>query len=93
MNTSELSADVAKRLGGTKSQGDAAVKAVLEAIQEAVKAGDKVSITGFGIFSAKQSAARTGRNPRTGETVEIAAKTTPAFKAGKGFVDALKAKA
>lgn len=89
MNKSELADAVGKSFGGNKSMGGAAVDAVLGAIQGALAAGDKVQISGFGTFEVRQRAARTGRNPRTGEEVAIKASNAPAFKAGKGLKDAV----
>jgi len=89
MNKSELADAVGKSFGGNKSMGGAAVDAVLGAIQDALAAGDKVQISGFGTFEVRQRAARTGRNPRTGEEVAIKASNAPAFKAGKGLKDAV----
>lgn len=68
---------------------DADVKALFEAIKDEVKAGNKVDIAGFGSFVASDRAARTGRNPQTGEVIQIAAKKSPTFKASKTFKDAL----
>ena len=85
MNKIELIAKVAAETGLTKKDTATAVESILAAITDAVAAGDKVSLTGFGIFEAKHREARTGRNPRTKETVEIPASTVPVFKAGKAF--------
>ncbi len=83
MNKGELVASIADNAGLTQSQAEAALSATLEAIQGALKGGDSVSLVGFGTFSANQRDARTGRNPRTGETIQIAAKTVAKFKPGK----------
>ncbi len=85
MNKKELIAKVAEDTGLTKKDSAVAVESVLTAIMDTVAAGDKVSLTGFGIFETKHREARTGRNPRTKEAVEIPASTVPAFKAGKAF--------
>jgi DNA-binding protein HU-beta len=69
--------------GITKKQAGAAVEAVVEAIKEALAAGDKVNLVGFGSFSIRERAAREGRNPRTGKKLNISAKKVPVFKAGK----------
>ncbi|MDQ1318648.1 MAG: DNA-binding protein HU-beta [Candidatus Poribacteria bacterium] len=69
--------------GITKKQAGAAVDAVVEAIKDALAAGDKVNLVGFGSFSIRERAAREGRNPRTGKKLKIAAKKVPVFKAGK----------
>lgn len=85
MNKTELIANVAESAALTKAQATAAVNAVFEAITASVAAGDKVIIPSFGTFEKRHRDARTGRNPRTGETTQIAAVDIPAFKAGKGF--------
>ena len=85
MNKTELIAKVAADTGLTKKDAAAAVESILGAITDTVAAGDKVSLTGFGIFEPKHREARTGRNPRTKEAVEIPASTVPVFKAGKAF--------
>lgn len=82
-------ASIADNAGLTQSQAEAALSATLEAIQGALKGGDSVSLVGFGTFSANQRDARTGRNPRTGETIQIAAKTVAKFKPGKKLSDSL----
>ncbi|MFT6000003.1 MAG: nucleoid DNA-binding protein [Neolewinella sp.] len=89
MNKGELVASIADNAGLTQSQAEAALSATLEAIQGALKGGDSVSLVGFGTFSANQRDARTGRNPRTGETIQIAAKTVAKFKPGKKLSDSL----
>ena len=80
---------VADKAGLSKKDSDAAVNAVLCAITDALKAGDKVQLVGFGSFETKKRAARTGQNPRTGAAVEIPASTVPTFKAGKALKDAV----
>ncbi len=90
MNKNELIASVAEKAEISKKDAEAAVKAVTEAITEALAEGDKVSLVGFGTFSVKDRAARTGVNPRTKETVEIPASKAPAFKAGSALKDAVK---
>jgi len=89
MNKKELGDAVASAFGGQKAMGGAAVDAVFDAISGALATGDKVSIAGFGVFEVRQRAARTGRNPRTGEPVDIKASKAPAFKAAKGLKDAI----
>ena len=89
MNKGEFVSAVAEAADMTKAEADRAVEAVFEVIKNALKAGDTVSLVGFGTFSARTRAARTGRNPRTGETIQIAASNNPAFKAGKALKDAL----
>jgi DNA-binding protein HU-beta len=73
----------------SKSEASAALDAILGTITDALKAGDKVSITGFGNFEVRERAARTGRNPQTGEEMEIKASKAPAFKPGKALKDAV----
>lgn len=82
MNKTQLVDVVATKTNLKKKDAEAAVNAITEAITEALKAGDKVQLIGFGTFEVKASAAREGRNPRTGETIKIAASKTPAFSAG-----------
>jgi DNA-binding protein HU-beta len=89
MNKGELVASIADNAGLTQSQAEAALSATLEAIQGSLKGGESVSLVGFGTFSANHRDARTGRNPRTGETIQIAAKTVAKFKPGKKLSDAL----
>ncbi len=89
MNKNELVEAVAERTGLAKSDAARAVEAVLGTITETMQRGDQVALAGFGTFVAKVRAARTGRNPRTGEAIAIPAARAPAFKAGKGLKDAL----
>ena len=89
MNKTELIAAVAEKTGLTKKDAEKAVSATLEAITAELAKGDKVSLTGFGIFEVKAREARTGRNPRPGETTQIPASKSPAFKAGKALKDAV----
>ena len=81
---------VATKTGVSKKAAEAAVNAALEAVTDALKAGDKVQVFGFGTFEVKERAARTGRNPRTGETLEIAASKNVGFSAAKALKDAIK---
>ncbi|MEE4295848.1 MAG: HU family DNA-binding protein [Wenzhouxiangella sp.] len=90
MNKSELIESIAKSADLTKADAQRALDATTGAIAKALKKGDTVSLVGFGTFSVKKRAARTGRNPATGETIKIKASKTPSFKAGKGFKDAIK---
>ncbi|MGI8822408.1 MAG: HU family DNA-binding protein [Acidimicrobiia bacterium] len=90
MNKGELIDAVAASTGESKGTVGAVVDATLDAITGALKSGDKVTFTGFGTFERRFSAARTGRNPQTGATVEIAEGHRPAFKAGKSLKDAVK---
>ena len=87
MNKSTLIAKIAEKSELNKKQAEAALNAFVESVTEALKAGEKVQLMGFGTFEVKERAARTGRKPSTGETIEIPAKKTPSFKAGKGFKD------
>ncbi len=75
---------------GTKAEAHRAVEAVFDAIMKTMARGEEVAITGFGTFRAMKRAARMGRNPKTGESIKIAASVAPKFKAGKGLKDALK---
>ena len=87
MNKATLIAKIADKTDLTKKQAEAAVNAFTETVLEALKDGDKVQMMGFGTFEIKERAARVGRKPSTGETIEIPAKRIPTFKAGKGFKD------
>jgi DNA-binding protein HU-beta len=87
MNKTELVNAVALKSELTKKDAEKAVSAVLDAIKEAVAAGEKVQLIGFGTFEARERAARDCRNPRTGETITVEATKFPAFKAGQGFKD------
>ncbi len=91
MNKSELVEAVAAETELTRIQSAEAVDAVLGAIQEALKEGDTVGLVGFGTFAVTERAARTGRNPRTGDEIEIPAARLPKFKPGKGLKDAVAA--
>ena len=81
---------VHNKLGGTKVQAEEIVDGILGAIVETLKKGEEVSIAGLGIFSVKQRAARTARNPKTGEAVQVAATKVPKFRAAKALKDAVK---
>ena len=89
MNKSELVDAAARNAGLSKGDVESALKGLIDAITEAVKSGEKVSITGFGTFERRERGARMGRNPQTGAEVEISASKSPAFKAGKSFKDAV----
>ena len=89
MNKNEFIDRVSGMAGMNKAEAARAVDAVFDAITEALRKGDDVRIVGFGTFSAAKRAAREGRNPRTGETINIPASTQPKFSAGKGLKDAL----
>lgn len=90
MNRTELIALMADEAGISKAAAERALGAMLDGIAGALKGGDKVSLVGFGTFSVSDRAARTGRNPRTGATINIPASRVPKFKAGKGLKDAIK---
>ena len=89
MNKNDLVSAVADSSGLTKADAGRAVDAVFDSIASALKSGGDVRIVGFGTFSVKDRAARTGRNPQTGKTIEIPAARVPGFKAGKGLKDAV----
>jgi len=89
MNKGELIDAVSTRTGIAKADAARAVDATLDAITEALKAGDTVAIVGFGTFVVKTRAARNGRNPQTGATIQIPASQAPVFKAGKALKDAV----
>ena len=89
MNKTELVAAVAAKAEISKKDAEAAVAAVVGSITDALADGEKVSLVGFGTFEVRERAARTGKNPRTGEKINIAAAKAPAFKAGKALKDAV----
>ena len=89
MNKSELIAEVATKAEITKKDADASVTAVIDAITESLKKGDKVQLVGFGTFEVKERGERKGINPRTKEEITIAASKLPSFKAGKALKDAV----
>ncbi|MDH3588429.1 MAG: HU family DNA-binding protein [Gammaproteobacteria bacterium] len=89
MNKGELIEAVAEAANLSKSDANDAVESVLECITKSLQKGDNVTLVGFGTFSVKRRAARTGRNPRTGEPLQIKASNAPGFKAGKGLKDAV----
>ena len=90
MNKVELINAVAAKAEITKKDADKAVAAVFAAIQDALVAGEKVQLIGFGTFEVKERAARTGHNPQTGASIEIAAAKIPSFKAGAALKNAVK---
>ena len=89
MNKTDLINAVAAK-GLSKKDADVAVKAVLDSITDALKNGEKVQLIGFGTFEVRERAEKEARNPRTGETIKVAAAKVPAFKAGQAFKDAVK---
>lgn len=89
-NKAELIENVAYSTGLTKKDATAAVDAVFSTIQETLAKGEKVQLIGFGNFEVRERAARKGRNPQTGQEIQIAASKVPAFKPGKALKDAVK---
>ncbi len=89
MNKTELIDAVAEAADLTKAEASRAVDAVVASVTKALKAGDAVTLVGFGTFQVRDRAARTGRNPKTGDTIKIAASKNPSFKAGKALKDAV----
>lgn len=87
MNKNELISAVAESASLSKKDATAAVNATFDAITKAMADGDKVQLIGFGTFETRSRAAKTAKNPRTGETVKVAACKAPAFKAGKALKD------
>lgn len=90
MNKAEIINKVHETLGGTKADAERAVETMISSIVDSLKEGNEVSIAGLGIFSANMRAARQGRNPRTGETIEVPAMRVPKFRAAKALKDAVK---
>jgi DNA-binding protein HU-beta len=89
MNKSDLIDAIAANSGLSKADAGRALDGLTAAVTKALKKGDTVSLVGFGTFSVKKRGARTGRNPRTGETIKIKASKNPSFKAGKALKDAV----
>jgi DNA-binding protein HU-beta len=92
MKKDELVSAIAESTDLSKADADRALKAVVDAITGAVASGDKVQIPGHGTFEPRERSAREGRNPQTGETIQIAATTAPGFKAATAFKDAVAGK-
>lgn len=90
MNKTELISAVAETTGVSKKDTEQVLNAFFNTVQVTLKQNDKVQIPGFGSFEVRERAARTGRNPHTGEAIEIAAAKVPAFKPGKGLKDAIQ---
>lgn len=90
MNKADLANSVHEKLGGTKVQAEEVVETIIGDIVSTLKKGGEVSIAGLGIFSTKLRAARTARNPRTGETVNVPSMKVPKFRAAKALKDAVK---
>ena len=89
MNKEELVQEISKKAKVTQKEAGEVLNALVDTIQKTVSKGKKVTLVGFGTFEARKRAARTGRNPQTGAELKIAAKTVPAFSAGKKFKDAV----
>ena len=87
LNKTELVAAMAEQTNLSKKDAEAALKAFIDVVSEELKKGEKVQLVGFGTFEVSERAAREGRNPQTGETMEIKASKTPKFKAGKALKD------
>ncbi|MBB1315429.1 MULTISPECIES: HU family DNA-binding protein [Aliivibrio] len=88
MNKSQLVDQIAENADISKAAAGRALDALVETVTETLKSGDQVTLVGFGSFIVRERAARTGRNPKTGEAIEISAAKVPAFKAGKALKDA-----
>lgn len=89
MTKVELVSKIADKCGSTKKDAEKALTAVIESVTEALQAGDKVSLIGFGTFEVKERAAKEGVNPRTGKKIKIAARKVPTFNAGKALKDSV----
>ena len=89
MNKSELIEAVAAKSGLTKADSERALKGMIETVTDTLKKGEQVTLIGFGTFLVRERKARQGRNPRTGETIQIKAANNPAFKAGEALKDAV----
>ena len=89
MTKADLVNSIAEKAGLSKADAEKALKAFTDAITDAMKAGEKVSLVGFGTFSVGARAARVGQNPQTGEKINIPAANVPKFKAGKALKDAI----
>jgi DNA-binding protein HU-beta len=90
MNKQAIIDAVHAEVGGTKVSAEKAVETMISAVVDSLKRGEEVSIAGLGIFSVKERAARTARNPRTGETIQVPAMKVPKFRAAKALKDAVK---
>ncbi|MGX9523147.1 HU family DNA-binding protein [Vibrio mediterranei] len=88
MNKSQLIDAISEKAGINKNEAQAALEAITQSIEEALSQGEEVSLIGFGTFKVTERAARTGRNPKTGETMQISASKSPSFKAGKALKEA-----
>lgn len=90
MNKAELVASMSEKAGLSKKDSEAALKSIIDTIQQAMHDGDKVQIIGFGSFEVRERAERKGRNPQTKEEITIPASKSPVFKAGKALKDAIE---
>ncbi len=90
MTKSDLIESIAKEVGIPKAKAEKMVNVFVEHIRSSLSSGGKVTVTGFGTFTVSHRAARTGRNPQTGETIQIPAVNVPHFKAGKAFKEAVR---
>ena len=90
MNKADIIDKVHETIGGTRADAERAVETLIDSITDSLKKGKEVSIAGLGIFSSKTRNARTGRNPRTGESIDIPAMRVPKFRAAKALKDAVK---
>ncbi|MGI5858458.1 MAG: HU family DNA-binding protein [Tepidanaerobacteraceae bacterium] len=89
MNKADLISVMAEKSGMTKKDSEKALNAFIEAVEEALVQRDKVQLVGFGTFEVRERSARKGRNPQTGEEIDIPAASVPAFKAGKALKDSI----
>lgn len=89
MNKGEFVEAIANAAELSKADAERALEGMVKVVKKALKSGDTISLVGFGTFSVRKRAARTGRNPRTGESIKIKASKVPGFKAGKGLKDAV----
>ena len=89
MNKTELVASIAEKAAISKKDAEKALAAFVDTVSGELKAGGKIHLVGFGTFEVRERAARTGKNPRTGEKIQIAASKNPVFKAGKALKDAI----
>jgi DNA-binding protein HU-beta len=91
MNKTELVTEIAEKAGTSKKEAEVVLRAFTDVVTEQLKKGEKIQLVGFGTFEVAERSARTGRNPQTGEEMQIAASKAPKFKAGKALKDAVNA--
>ena len=91
MNKTELVAEIAEKANTSKKETEVVLRAFTDVVTEQLKKGEKIQLVGFGTFEVSERSARTGRNPQTGEEMQIAASKAPKFKAGKALKDAINA--